>query len=286
MPLIELTSGDVARANDVNNNFNYVMSLLGSLSDPTRMKTTTEYLMGVRQNTLFTGTHDTGGLDTDFFQIGYNADWNYSPTSGTWKFQRFITKAASPSADTGASALRLGPGEIDFLATSSQEGNLNSEMKSVFKIKLTSTSPSTDYIVVPNSIHFQNVDEEVDDELDAYRLMYTPFLSPNAIYDGQALNVAETVKRATDYGVSSHAKAISISCHVLADAGSDAQIKFYQDRSSPSDRFGFIVTALAGKRGSGWGIVPLGVGARMGQFYISRDANFDAVSAYVVGYWV
>lgn len=278
----EFISGDVARAAEVNDNFAYIMSILGPLSTPGRVETTTEFLMGARKNVLFTGTHDTGVVGREYFQIGYNADYNYSESSASWKFQRFIQKSSNPTNNTAASVLRLGPGLVEILGTSSQEGNLNAELNTVFKIQLTS---GDDYIFIPKSISMQIVDETADSVGD-YRLTYVPLATPGVIYDGIPLNQAATAKKATDYGVSRYAKAIQITCHVLADQAADAQIKFYQMRTSPSARYGFIVTAMAGKRGSGQGIVHLGTDGYAGEFYVERDANFDSVSAYVMGYWL
>jgi hypothetical protein len=281
----EFIPGEVARAAEVNDNFAYIMSILGPLSTPGRVETTTEFLMGARKNVLFTGTHDTGADENAFFQIGYNADWNYSAATNSWKFQRFINQGTDPNKNTAASALRLGAGSMGFWGTSSQSGNLNSSMVPVFKIQLSNSSLVDDYIYIPKSIHLQNVDE-VADQLNDYRLTYVPLETPGVIYDGVPLSKSSVAKKATDYGASRYAKAIQITCAVTADTTEDAQIKFFQMRSSPSLRYGFQVSANAGKRASGQGIVHLGVGGYEGQFYISRDAAFDAVFAYVIGYWI
>lgn len=282
----EFIPGEVARAAEVNDNFAYIMSILGPLSTPGRVETTTEFLMGARKNVLFTGSHDTGVSDSNaFFQLGYNADWNYSASSGTWKFQRFITQTTNPNKNTAASALRLGGGSMGFWGTSSQAGNLNAQMVPVFHIQLSNSANVDDFIYVPKSIHFQNVDEAAD-SLSDYRLTYVPLAAPGVIYDGIPLSQSTVAKKATDYGVSRYAKAIQITVLATADVTEDAQIKFYQMRSDPSLRYGFAISANAGKRASGQGIVHLGVGGYEGQFYISRDAAFDSVSAYVIGYWI
>lgn len=279
MPLpIELMSGDVAKASEVMANFNYIMSIIGTLSTPGRTNTSTEFLLGARSNVLFTGTHDQGGFaDRRFFQLGYNADYNYSPSQGVWKFNRFISGEA-------ASALRLGDGYFSIWATSTTASGLNGVMTEVFKLKMTT---GADYLYIPRSITIQGIDRPAERSND-YRLTYVPMETGVPIYDGEALSGPVGVaKKATDFGADKAAKAIQITCVAISDSGSDADLCFYKMESTPTLRNGgFQVPGIAGKETGGQGIVHLGTDEYAGEFYIYRSAPFHGVSAHVVGYWV
>lgn len=266
--------GEIARSAEVNENFAYIMSILGQLSTPGRVKTATEFQMGARANVLFTGTHDSGAAANKFFQIGYNADFNLIST--VWKFVRFIN-------NEGASAIRLGPSKVEFWLTSKTTGDLNAQMAPFFKAVATETNPNADYIYVPISWSFQRYDGEARNIGD-YRTMYTFLNTPATIYDGGSVKQATSHFDATDFGVPTHAKAVALS--VEGTTGSSvARARFYMRRTSPSGRYGFTMAANAAARGNAWGVVPLGIDSYAHQFTIERTAPFTSLTVYLVGYY-
>lgn len=279
MPITTFVPGDVARSAEVNENFAYILSMLGQLSTPGRVKTTTEFLLGSRQNVLFTGTHDTGSADAsgtirEYFQLGYNVDYNL--VSGSWRAQRFIS-------NNGASALRLGDGEVSFLATNETTESLTSALQTVFRIK---EQDSDAYIYVPRRISFVH-NNATPDSVGDYRLTYIPIDNPVAIYGGGGFNKAKVVKKASDFAVPSTAKMIAITCKAVASNSTDrAQIYFFRNQANPSMQHGFVVSMGQDRGGSGFGFVPLGTGAYEGEFYIERTHNFASITAYVSGYFL
>lgn len=277
-----LIPGEVARASDVNDNFAYIMSILGPLSTPGRVATTTEFLMGARKNVLLTATMDTGvadsaGVTHRYYQIGWNADFNL--VSGAWKFARFVNR--------GAGALRIGEGELTFLGTTEDTANLNSSMKTLSRLRAASTGY---YWYVPNIVGFTNTDA-VPTTVQEHNLTLTRFNTPVTIYDGDQLNKAVVMKDARDFGVPSQAVAIDITCEIDSASSTTAtRLRFLQARTdsgngAPSKRYGFTVTAGQQGFGSGAGTVNLGTGAYAHRFTVERTANFDHVYAYVTGYW-
>lgn len=276
MPLPhQFLPGEIARSSEVNDNFAYIQSILGPLSTPGRVKTTTEFVMGARQNALLTGTADTGSSDAngvmhEYFQLGWNADFNLS--GGVWRFARFTT-------NRGASALRLGEGDMKLLATNERSGNLHSSMRILMHIKDTEDGG---FFYLPSNVSITRVDSEGDSHND-YRLTFVLFDSAQEIYGGGPLKKGDVTKDAFDFGVHISAKAITISCNFVADTSGEARIRFL---AKNSNQRGFTVTAGASRYGSGQGIVPLGTGTNNGKFDVSRTAAFDSVTAHILGYWI
>lgn len=278
MPFHSFIPGDVARSADVNDNFSYIMSILGTLSTPGRVQTTTEFLMGARSNVLFTGTFDTGNPDAsgttrEYFQIGYNVDYNN--VGGTWKMSRFVS-------NNGASAIRLGDGEIVFLATHETSESLSSALNTMMRIK---RQENDTFIYIPRSVSITH-NNETPTTMQDYRLTYVPLDSAEALYGGGEFNKGNAVKDATDFGVSPNAKMIAINCNFTADSSAATQIFFYRNEANKNRRYGFGISAGQGRVGSGFGIVPLGTGSYEGEFFVERTANFEKLFAYVVGYYL
>lgn len=278
MPFHSFLPGDVARSAEVNDNFAYIMSILGPLSSPSRVKTTTEFVMGARQNFLMTGTADTGSVDAsgklnDFFQLGWNADFNLS--AGTWKLGRFIS-------GKGASMIRLGDGEINFMGTSKTTGSLHADVETWMSIF---DGGSDGFVYLKPEFSFLNRNENAT-KLDHYRLLYTPISSPGVIYDGASHEKGTIIKNSTNYGVSKHARIIVITCNIIADSSSGpCRVRFRQTQESNAVKYGFTVTAGQARYGSGFGFVPLGLGINDGKFTVEFVNAVDSISAYVVGYF-
>lgn len=261
--------GDVASATEVNENFQFVMSLLGELSTPGRIKTLSEFQLGLRSNTLFTGTHDDGLSGSNrFFQLGYNADWNFS--GGTWKFVRF-------DSGWGATALRLGIDGFEIYATDNATGSLNARMHNIFSARADETTG--DYVYLPKSTDIRHVDRATTGIQD-YRLTKIFLTTPRTIFENQALNTGTVVYTATDYGVPTEAKAVCLTTDVVSSSG---YLKMYAEMSSSADRhvkYGFV------SRNGGAGDVQLGQGSKAGKFVIERTGSITSASVYVTGYLI
>ena len=274
MPLIQLTPGELAQANDVNANFNYILSLIGEDSTPDRMRSDVEIEAGSRGNTLLTGRQDISGAPTErkFYQIGWNADWNY--VDGKWRFSRFVE--GEPST-----VMRLGWYGFEVMVTSTTGGNLNGQLEPIFAVRATT---GDDYVYIKNSFGIQGIDRDAQSIQD-YRLTYVALDVPAIIYDGVALTNQDTSRNAGQFGVPSHAKMIRI--RIEAKAGpNDAYIRFSRhEAEAHSRRYGFTMYADANKWNSMEGDVRLGEGAYANEFRITRVQTFTTAFAYVVGYW-
>jgi hypothetical protein len=277
MPLpFTLIPGEVARSSEVNANFDYIMSILGTASTPEQAQTATELRLGARFNALLTGTHDTGAAGFEFFQLGWNADYNF--VGGTWKFERFI-------ASKGASAIRLGEGSVSFLVTNAATGDLNAQMTTAMKMQSITSVSNKNYIYLPLDWSFQNQDS-VSETLGDYRLTYVILDTPAVIYDGASAAKATTTIDVRNYGITAYAKAVVLSCEATATTSSGVRVKVYQKRQVSSSRYGFVTACALGYHGANWGIVPIGEEPYNHQIVIERTAQLAALSMYIVGYLV
>lgn len=266
----EFIPGEVARSADVNENFAYLISILGELTTPDRVRTSTEFQMGSRQNVLLTATHDTGSAANAFFQIGWNADWNLS--NGKWQFTRFNNGEA-------ATAVRIGKDGFSIYTTADTSGDLNGPLRNpAFTVRRTAT---TNHIYIPVDTNI-TISDGSSMSTGEYRLTFVPFSSPKTINEG-AWGSGTTHFDAKNFGVPSSAIAIQITCEATSSGGS-ARCRFMQRRTSPSVKYGFSVAANT--IGSGQGMVLLGNGSNAIDFTVERTASFSSVNAYITGYWV
>lgn len=273
MPLPHiLLANDVARSNDVNDNFAYVMSIIGSLSTPGRQKSLSEFQFGIRQTGLLSAAQDTGGdVTMQFAQLSWNADWNLNATSGTWKFNRFIP-------NYGATVVRIGYHGFEILATRKGSGNLNTQLTPAFAARITeNTGSDYGYVFLPAYMSIQLDDVDSVAGIEDYRTTWSFLDTPKMIYDNAQLNKGLDVIVASKYGVPPNAKALYLTTDVVSTSG---YLKLYQERSAASRhwKYGFI------SRNGGSGVVQLGEGSYAGKFVIERTNAISSASVYISGY--
>jgi len=267
-----------ARSSEINRNFDTIMQILGTVVGDDRLLVNREFMFGVRNNALLSSLHDTGAANYKYFQISWNADWNENPAAlGTFLFSRVV-------AGENATAIRIGQDGFTVLGTSSTSGELNGQMKSMFKV-----TPTTgeDRIVIGESWHIQRYDGLARNIQD-YRLTYTILTQPISIYEGQALSDGERVYDAYNLGIPSSAKAIMLSGFSWANPASGTMIMLcYKERSPRNKKWGFGMATNNGGWAMGQGVVPLGEGAYAGKFVVkSYQGSFNEANLFIVGYYV
>lgn len=264
-----------ARSSEINRNFDYIMQILGTVVGTDRLLLNREFMMGTRNNALLSAKHDTGAAGYKFFQISWNADWNVDPTNpARYLFSRVVSTE-------NATAIRIGEDGFSVLGTSSTSGELNGQMKTMFKVVPTT---GEDRIVIGENWHIQRYDGLARNIQD-YRLTYIIMEQPSSIYESQASNEGESVFLASDFAVPTSAKAIQISAYVTAGPTA-ASLWCYKERATRNKKWGFGVVAPANGDGAGSGVVPLGDGAYAGKFVIKRTKNFTSANVFIVGYYV
>lgn len=268
-------AGDVAASQEVNDNFNYLMNIIGQLSTEGRIQPLGELLVGARSNTLLTGAQDTGNLSREYYQIGWNADFNLVDT--TWKFSRFISNRA-------ATAIRIGSKGFEILGTSETSGDLDSQMSTMFAVRANKTSVNLDYYYMGQNWPIQSYDDVARDKED-FRTLYTPLETPYSIYHNASLSATTRVFRASDFGIPTNAQAIALSVEFKA-GGSRANIRFMRERDGRRESEGFVVHAPANEYGSGWGVVNLGTGGYARKFAVKISASISEVDIAVQGYYL
>lgn len=286
MPLITFKRDTIAKAEEVNANNQYLLSLIGE--DSTEDRTVRgEYQFGPRRTGLISAQQDTGHAANRYLQVSWNADWEWVQSAGGWQWIRTLT-------NNPATSLRVGADGVTVLTTAQTTGNINSQLRNVFHIRPETGTVNGGGIYIPSDWHFQHYDAPARTMQD-YRLTYTPLDSPRLVFDGAYFNRALTLTRsAWDYGIPHDAKCVSFSAHVTATNYSGSAFRVYQESSQRNWWAGMIVHAplgvsnagATGQRAGGWGVVPLGTGAHRGKFVIQTTAAFESVYLVITGYWL
>lgn len=278
MPLPHrFVSGEIARSRQVNDNFNYIMDMLGQLSTTGRLTPPGEFVIGPRKMAILTGNHDTGAAANRFFQIGWNADWN--PRGGAYHFDRVVS---GPS-----NAIRIGARGLEVLMTDYVSGNLGSQMNTIFRTFIWNRRK---YVYIPADSHITRINE-APKSLEDHRLTTVIFNTPKPVYNSTRVSKGVTTINAYNYGVPKDAKAIWIRAHVTADNYSGAGMLIYQDNAN--NRINKVKGMVAhatitgtglGMRTGSFGYVPLGEGSHAGRVRIERTASFYVAVVHIVGY--
>lgn len=276
-------SGEVARAQEINANFQYISTLLGTLSSSGKLSPPGELVLGPRGTAMFTNRQDTGADGNRYLQIGWNTDWIDSGSKG-FLFERILI-------NNPATALRIGADGVTVRSTSKTTGNLNSQMVVRFKLWTVDTAS---YIYLEDGLRFTS-QNRVPQNLEEERLTYVILNRPRPIYNKVSVKQGSSTATAYDYGIPKHARAIEVRAHVTATWVSGAGLLIYQ-RASPGGTIkekGMVAHATwTSHAGTRWGmrtgasgIVPLGEGPYAGQFVIERTASFEEAIVHIVGYY-
>lgn len=271
--------GEVARSEDVNANFNHVLSLLGTLSTTGRISPPGELAMGPRQNVLLTNRHDTSNTSNRFFQIGWNVNWTNVAGKG-YQRSRFL-------ANQPATAIKIGANTFEILSTSKTTGNLHSQMPIRLRFW---TNDTTSFLFLEEGTRITDRNA-VPANAERERLTTVLFNTPKAIYNKIRVAKGNTVFNAYNYGVPRHAKAIFVRAHVTASWASGAGLIIYQT-GGPMKEKGMVAHATwsshggnrLGMRTGASGIVPLGLGANAGRFTVERTEVFEEAIVHIIGY--
>lgn len=280
MPLpYSFIPGEVARSHEVNENFSYIMDMLGQVSSLGRITPPGEISMGPRQLALLSNKHDTGAAGDRYFQISWNADWNPVPKKG-YQFFRVIENAP-------ATAIRIGAQGFVIRSTDKTTGNLDSQMKVRLRAWTTADKP---FLYLEPGTRIIDFNEPTT-ELQKMRLTTVILNRPVVIYNHERVSAGTSTRNAYDYGIPSHAKGIWIRAHVTADNYSGAGMLFYTDNSPSAiiKEKGMVAHATItgsglGMRTGAFGFVPLGEGAYAGKFRIERTSSFYTAVVHIVGY--
>jgi hypothetical protein len=262
-------------------NFNYILSLLGTLSTTGKLEPPGEIFLGPRRNTHLSAAHDTTSADyddnNDFYHIGWNAEYyNTLLVDGQgrpiYKYRRF-------SQTEAATALRIGHKGFEVWTTHHDTGgNLDAQMKRVLHVR--ELNDEKGFIAIPTRMHFQT-NSTASPTLQDYRLTFVPFDSPQVVYGNASMGTGVTMKQAKDFNVPDTAQGIQVAANCRS--GGTSWLKVLQHRENRHERFGLVVGGQGG--GGAEGFVPLGRGSYDGKFVVEREGAMTSVSVYIKGYW-
>lgn len=276
MPLPhQFIAGELARSAQVNDNFQYLMDMLGQSSTVGSIQPLGSFIMGPRQTATLSAAQDKGGYTTDFFQISWNASW--VSRGGVYKFVRKLT-------NVGGAAHRIGIRGFEVLATKERSGDMNLQMQPIFRV---ASEDAGRFMYVPRPMQVSHTNNFPTHRQG--RKMFTTILNtPIPIYNNTAVGMGTSVRNAYQLGIPRDASAIIVNMHVTAGGGSGAAMHLYAAGQGNIYHgmvgHGTITGTGMGQRDGSQGIVPLGREDAAGDFVIKRTQYFELANVFIIGY--
>ena len=262
--------GELARASDVNDNFAYIMSILGESSTPGRVISPSEFVFGARSNMSLVGSHDTGPTEQEFLQLGWNVDYTFS--GGVWKAVRFLTGKAG-------TAVRIGPSEFSVWSTAAITGS-EIGLTKVFSVR-TTDSAGSGWTYLPSGQHIQNYDGQAR-LINDFRMTTVMFHDPLLIYNGIPIGERHSASfNLVPWGFPANAQCAIINIH--ADNGPNVNRLWVY----PSDNaLGSVFMGLAPNTPGGL-YAPVRMG-KSGPMHITIDIDrpLQAIWLHLMGYTI
>lgn len=266
--------GTTAESAKVNENFDYVDSVLGTTSSATAFRPPKSIQLGPRKNVNITAERDTSTGADSYVEFAWNAEAYL--TSGVWKVRRFLS-------DNTAGLWRLGKDGFDVLGTSTTSGDLNAQIEKYFGVDW---SGGEERVYIKSTAHITKKDGAATGIQD-YRLTYVPLNTPQTVRNNVTLNSGTTTFTASNYGVDASAVAIEVVAAMKTSSSSaDWRIMQAASSSSLSWHTGLILQAEANGRQSVSGTVHLGRGSYAGKFVEQRSSTVYSAYLVIKGYWL
>lgn len=283
MAIIRFTPGTIARAQDVNKNFDFIYTMLGQYSTTGRLTPPGEIQMGARGNVLLSGAHDKGASGDRYFQISWNADWNFYTGKGHI-FERFKDKEP-------ATAVRIGAQGFVIRSTPETTGNLNSQM--IVRLRAW-RDKSQSWLYLEEGTRIVNWNEpSPSSEKERWTLTWFERPRPMWHYWVEYRSNKYTYAAASQ-GVPKHARAILVRVELKPGRGRQAALLLYQANEPKHEirekglRLDTTRMTVGGVeyeiKASGQGVVPLGTGKYAGKFTIQADGHAWFL-VHVLGYY-
>lgn len=273
MPLIanEFVAGQIAESASVNANFDAIEGAVGENSTDEVLDLPGYIQLGPRDNSIISADPDESYSSDSFLHLGWNArPWK---DGGTWKVERV-------NDGEQASGIRIGRYGIAFYTAlnSRATGDLNAQWDKVFDI---CRFNGNEIVYYEGSF----VNDVSPTTLQHYRLTYTGFDDPVAVYEDSLISVGTKTRTAASYGVPETARAIEVVGYARANTG-EATLKIMQARATPETKHGFGVKVAPSDTTYFNGKVHLGLGGSYdGKFVEVRTNTFAQASLYIKGYY-
>jgi|SRR6478735_2053746 len=271
----KFSPGEIAASAEVNANFEYIMSIIGSTSTAARMYPSSDMVFGPRNNFQISSDSDSSANSSrSYGHIGWNAE--LYQVGSAWKLRRF-------NSGEPAYFMRIGKAGIGLYASSRTTGDLNTQATLMMNVGATQSNGDRDWVYVRDS--FTNEDASPTEHSDI-RTTYVPFTTPKTIYEGASIGVATLHRLATNYDVPEAACAVQLSFEAKA-GNSDATILFTRTMNTLHQKYGFKVCQASNTVAAGTGIVTLGFsGTHKSKFTEQRSNSWTSASLYILGYYI
>lgn len=268
MPIIILQPGTVARADDVNKNFQYVLNLIGPTSDPDSFKPP-KIKLGPQQNFVLSAEHNIQGGANNFGFIGHNVEM--IQVGNNWEYRR-INDNSSPSA------IEFGDGALRFRTTDRSAGQLNTASNWPISMSIINTT-TENYIMMEKRYQIKNT-ETTSRAQSVMRNTVTFLDTPVTIFEGASLGSGIKVYQASSFSTKIPADCTGVVVYcALSSSGSSRWFAYPHGKDR---RYGGSWSAHGGYRSSGsQQIVPL---SSDGKFVLDREGSGYNAHLYIIGY--
>lgn len=288
-------AGEIAHAQEVNDNFDYLVGIVGSLTINEDLLPPGGFVMGPRHNSQLSAKHDTTGVvdpengNRAFVHLGWNAE--YYDTGFIDELNRPIYAYRRYNTGERASALRVGENGFTVYTTDKTEGDLNSQLEKSFEVR---NDGANKYVLLPQNFSIQSYDGPARNSGD-YRLTYTIMPDTPHIFSYASVGQGRASYNLTSYGVPANAKAVTMHVSAIStlQVNRGASIRITKASNDPSVSSGFALWFPYRESGtpartvaqSTSGLVILGEGAFSNMITVDRSHSFTGLTLYITGYY-
>jgi hypothetical protein len=262
-----LQPGTIARADDVNKNFQYLLQLIGLTSAPDAMKPP-KIKLGPQQNFVLSAEHNVVAGANNFAFLAHNAEM--IAVGNSWEYRR-INNNSMPTS------MELGNGQIMFRVSERLSGQLN-PTTDWYPVMGLVNSPDQAYMYLQREWNIKN--RITTSSAQSYMRNLTTFLDvPVTVFEGKSLGSGSKVYKPASLSnkIPADANAVIVYC---AFTGSTSA-RWWAYPQGKARQYGGNWSAHAGYRSSGaQQIVPL----NGGQFTLEKEGSVTGANFYIQGW--
>lgn len=262
--------GEIASSAELNQNFTYIETLIGALSNEEEMAPEKDIKMGSagllnggRQVNLLRGNRQTENI-TNNARGFINVTWNARPNASTGRWQRL-------NALSGSSVVELGDYGIVMATTSRTTGDLQSQLTPLlgamngdyddldaYHIYMDPQAPIKTTYKNPNNPkdesnwRAKDVHQSFQNSLQRRRLTYVRFDEPKTIMEEKSMPKGTQEINLLSHGLPKEAAMVELLVYVTATYNSGAGLFLMPKLKQTHRKYGLICHAYGGSS-AGWG---------------------------------
>jgi hypothetical protein len=263
MPLTHFTPGTLAKAEELNDNFDYLLQLIGVTSDPEGARPKRIYLGDNSTFVLAAENASNGPIISNYCKLTY--------ANSAWSYTRIATGKAP-------SAIEFGSGRVLIRVAEDTSGSLT---ESQFKVAFGVVNDTDEnFIYVPSHFNTKNT-LYGDNTIEEYRLSTVFLQTPVTIFSGKSFGTGSTSYKPSSLStaIPFHAKGVIL--YASFKASSEARWWVYP--KGTDRQYGGSWSTHGDYRNSGNQQMCY---LKSGQFTLEREGNSSSASLYIQGYLI